>query len=158
MASHDDASPTSTEQSKPCDCDKVRWGYLNCEALSQWPVLETAEWEELRNCPQCGQVVLTCWPHEENGRPIYCRPYPETAKRLRDVDWATTLRPYLLHRLEGHFGELKQSNKVCRKAGCTKHAIKGSVLCLEHLIAKRFGRNYANIDANDRQTVAAESL
>ena len=30
----------------------------------RWPVVEMAEWEELRTCPDCGRAWLTVWPEE----------------------------------------------------------------------------------------------
>ena len=75
----------------------------------QWPVIELAEWEELRQCPDCGRHWLAAWPDEVEGGMILCSPEPASARRLRDIDRAATLRAYCLARLEEHLGELKRA-------------------------------------------------
>jgi hypothetical protein len=116
----------------------------------QWPVIELAEWEELRQCPGCGSHWLAVWPEEVEGGMILCRPQPSAARRLRDIDRAATLRAYCLARLEEHFGELKERKLECRKVGCTRKRLDGSSYCIEHLIADRFGRHLAKLDAPAR--------
>jgi hypothetical protein len=113
----------------------------------QWPVVELAEWEELRQCPDCGGHWLAIWPEEVEGGMILCRPEPSTARRLRDIDRAATLRAYCLARLEEHFGELRERKLDCRKVGCARKRLAGASYCVEHLIAERFGRHLAKLDA-----------
>jgi len=112
----------------------------------RWTVVETGEWEELRHCPECSRPWLTVWPEETEGVPLLCRPHPDSVRRLRDVDRATTLRKYCLARLEEHFGELKEHKIPCKKVDCERKRIRGSGYCLEHLIAQRFGRHLAKLD------------
>jgi hypothetical protein len=114
----------------------------------QWPVIELAEWEELRQCPGCGSHWLAIWPEEVEGGMILCRPQPSAARRLRDIDRAATLRAYCLARLEEHFGELKERKLECRKVGCARKRLAGAGYCIEHLIAQRFGRHLAKLDAS----------
>jgi hypothetical protein len=109
----------------------------------RWPVVEMAEWEELRTCPDCGRAWLTVWPEEIEGAPIVCRPKPDGARRLRDVDRAATLRKYCLARLEEHLGALKEQKVPCKKLDCERRRLSGSAYCLEHTIAQRFGRPLA---------------
>ena len=113
----------------------------------QWPVIDLAEWEELRQCPGCGAVWLAVWPEDVDGGMIFCRPEPAQARRLRDIDRAATLRGYCLSRLEEHFGELDEKNASCRKVGCQRRRIGATGYCVEHLIAERFGRHLAKLDA-----------
>jgi hypothetical protein len=113
----------------------------------QWPVVELAEWEELRQCPECSRSWLAIWPEELEGGMILCRPEPAKAKRLRDIDRAATMRAYCLARLEEHFGELKERKLDCRKVGCTRKRLSVANYCVEHLIAERFGRHLAKLDA-----------
>ena len=94
----------------------------------QWPVVELAEWEELRQCPDCGRPWLAIWPDELEGGMILCRPEPATAKRLRDIDRASTLRAYCLARLEEHFGELRERKLDCRKVGCERKRLSARQL------------------------------
>jgi hypothetical protein len=112
----------------------------------RWPVIEIAEWEELRQCPECGRPWLTVWPEETEGAPILCRPQPDDARKLRDVDRAATLRKYCLARLEEHLGELKEQKVPCKKVDCERRRLRGSSYCLEHLIAQRFGRHLAMLE------------
>ena len=83
----------------------------------QWPVVELAEWEELRQCPGCGRHWLAAWPDEVEGGMILCSPEPASARRLRDIDRAATLRAYCLARLEEHLGPLRSgSSSAARSA------------------------------------------
>jgi hypothetical protein len=116
----------------------------------QWPVIELAEWEELRQCPYCGRHWLAAWPDEVEGGMILCVPEPTSARRLRDIDRAATLRAYCLARLEEHLGPLKERKLECRKVGCVRKRLDGSSYCVEHLIADRFGRHLAKLDAVPR--------
>ena len=116
----------------------------------QWPVVELAEWEELRRCPTCGTVWLAIWPEDVDGGMVFCRPVPEHARRLRDVDRAATMRGYCLSRLEEHFGRLDERKTSCRKVACDRKRVGPTTYCVEHLIAERFGRHLANLDAPSR--------
>ena len=117
------------------------------DAVMKWPVVELAEWEELRQCPDCGDCWLAIWPEDVEGGMVFCRPLPAGARRLRDVDRASTLRGYCLARLEEHLGVLEERKANCRKVGCTRKRIGSTGYCLEHLIADRFGRHLAKLDA-----------
>jgi hypothetical protein len=130
-----------------CRCsERPAWARIEDDTVMRWPVAEIAEWEELRHCPSCGRPWLTIWPEETEGVPILCRPQPEDAHRLRDVDRAATLRKYCLARLEEHLGSLKEQKVACRKVECERRRISGSSYCLEHLIADRFGKQLAMLD------------
>ena len=113
----------------------------------QWPVVELAEWEELRRCPTCGEVWLAIWPEDVAGGMVLCRPLPQDAKKLRDVDHASTLRGYCLARLEEHLGTLDEKSTRCRKVSCGGKRIAATGYCIEHLIADRFGRHLAKLDS-----------
>jgi len=130
-----------------CACAaRPAWARVEDDSVMQWPVVELAEWEELRQCPGCGRHWLAVWPEEVEGGMILCRPQPATARRLRDIDRAATLRAYCLSRLEDHFGgELRERKIDCRKVGCTRKRINGTNYCIEHVIAERFGRQLAKL-------------
>ena len=70
----------------------------------QWPVVELAEWEELRQCPACGRHWLAAWPDELEGGMILCSPQPPTAKRLRDIDRASRCGPIAWHAWRSTWG------------------------------------------------------
>ena len=70
-----------------------------------------------------------------------------TTLSLRDIDRASTLRAYCLARLEEHFGELRERKLDCRKVGCGRKRLSVANYCVEHLIAERFGRHLAKLDA-----------
>ncbi|MES1206547.1 MAG: hypothetical protein ABUS79_11475 [Pseudomonadota bacterium] len=130
-----------------CSCQsRLRWERVDDDAVMQWPVVELAEWEELRRCPICDSVWLAIWPEDVAGGMVFCRPQPSTARRLRDVDRAATLRGYCLARLEEHFGTLDERKVSCRKVGCERKRIGSTGYCVEHLIAQRFGRHLANLE------------
>jgi hypothetical protein len=134
-----------------CACERrPSWARIESDEVMQWPVLEIAEWEELRHCPECFRSWLTVWPEEIDGPPILCRPLPEGVRKLREVDRATTLRKYCLARLEEHLGELKEQKVPCRKIDCERKRLRGANYCLEHLIAQRFGRHLTFLDTTDR--------
>ena len=97
---------------------------------------EHMTWEELERLPE-----------EIAGGMILCRPEPASARRLRDIDRAATLRAYCLARLEEHFGELRERKLDCRKVGCDRKRLSVASYCVEHLIAERFGRHLAKLDA-----------
>ncbi len=103
--------------------------------------------------PGCGRLWLAAWPEEVEGGMILCSPEPTSARRLKDIDRAATLRAYCLARLEEHFGPLRERKLDCRKVGCTRKRIEGANYCVEHVIADRFGRHLARLDpAPPRQT------
>ena len=138
---------TAPSESSSCSCaQRPQWSRLDEDAVLRWPVIEIAEWEELRQCPSCGTHWLSTWPEELEGSPILCRPLPAQAHRLRDVDRASTLRAYCLARLEEHIGELREEKRPCKKVGCERRRLRGSPYCIEHLIAQRFGRQLAKLD------------
>jgi hypothetical protein len=137
----------SREAAPACGCQgRAAWFRIEDDTVLRWPVLEIAEWEELRQCPDCGSLWLHTWPEELDGVPILCRPAPKGARRLREVDRAATLRPYCLARLEEHLGELKEQKQHCKKIECERRRLGGTGYCLEHLIAQRFGRHLAMFD------------
>jgi len=113
----------------------------------QWPVVDLAEWEELRQCPGCGALWLAVWPEDIEGGMVLCRPAPFGIRRLRELDRPTTLRGYCLARLEEHYGPLGERKAACRKVGCGRKRLGTTGYCVEHLIADRFGRHLANLDA-----------
>jgi hypothetical protein len=139
-------------EAPPCGCAKRgAWFRVGDDSVLRWPVLETTEWEELRQCPDCATLWLQAWPEELEDLPILCRPLPKDAKRLRDIDRALALRPYCLTRLEEHYGELKEKKLPCKKIECEGKRVSGAPYCLEHLIAQRFGRHLARLErANGR--------
>ena len=81
-----------------------------------------------------------------------------TARRLRDIDRAATLRAYCLARLEEHLGPLRERKLECRKVGCARKRLDGTSYCVEHLIADRFGRHLAKLDTAPRLRVAQEAI
>jgi hypothetical protein len=137
------------DELSPCSCaGRPAWARVEDDRVMQWPVVELAEWEELRQCPECSRAWLAIWPEELEGGMILCRPEPATAKRLRDIDRASTLRAYCLARLEEHFGELRERKLDCRKVGCERKRLSVASYCVEHLIAERFGRHLAKLDSS----------
>jgi hypothetical protein len=129
-----------------CACAaRPAWARSDDDSVMQWPVIELAEWEELRQCPVCSRYWLAVWPEEVDGGMILCRPEPPTARRLRDIDRAATLRAYCLSRLEDHLGELRERKIDCRKVGCKRKRLNGTNYCVEHVIAERFGRQMAKL-------------
>jgi hypothetical protein len=130
-----------------CPCrERPSWSQLDDDTVLRWPVVEVGEWEELRQCPDCGNFWLNTWPEELEGNPILCRPLPAAARRLKDIDRLETLRPYCLARLEEHLGELREEKRLCKKVGCDHRRLLGTSYCLEHLIAQRFGRQLSKLD------------
>ena len=131
-----------------CTCKtRAGWARIDDDSVMQWPVVELAEWEELRQCPVCDSVWLAIWPEDVDGGMVFCRPQPGEARRLRDVDRASTMRGYCLARLEEHFGPLDERKMSCRKVGCDRKRIGPTGYCVEHLIAERFGRHLAKLDS-----------
>ncbi|HSZ81550.1 MAG TPA: hypothetical protein VLA14_04665 [Polyangia bacterium] len=135
------------DSASKCPCsERPPWARVEDDRVMQWPVVELAEWEELRQCPDCARPWLAIWPEELEGGMIFCRPEPATAKRLRDIDRASTMRAYCLARLEEHFGELRERKLECRKVGCTRKRLSVANYCVEHLIAERFGRHLSKLE------------
>jgi hypothetical protein len=129
-----------------CGCqDRPAWAHIEDDTPLGWPVLESGEWEELRQCPTCGLYWLCTWPEEMEGRAILCRPVPPRTRRLRDLDRAETLRGYMLSSIEEHVGALKEEKTRCIKQGCDRKRIQGTTYCIEHLIAQRFGRQLSRL-------------
>ena len=89
---------------------------------------------------------------------ILCRPQPVSARRLREIDRASTLRAYCLSRLEDHFGELRERKISCRKVNCGRRRLAGTNYCLEHLIAERFGRHLAKLEQTNPGLVKPDPL
>lgn len=141
-------------EAAPADCpctSRPAWARIEDDEVLRWPVSETAEWEELRQCPSCGRAWVAVWPEEAEGAPILCRPRPGAIRRLRELDRAATLRAYCLARLEEHYGELREDKSACKKVECERKRLRGVGYCLEHLIADRFGRHLAMLDRDDRK-------
>jgi len=134
-------------QAKPdCPCaERPDWFRLEDDSFMRWPVLEAAEWEELRQCPECGASWVAVWPEEIEAPPILCRPHPADVRRLKDLDRAATMRAYCLAKLAEHLGDLKEGKQPCRKVRCERRRLHGSNYCLEHLIAEHFGRELARL-------------
>jgi hypothetical protein len=130
-----------------CPCRaRPAWSKVEDDSVMQWPVVELAEWEELRQCSGCRRLWLAVWPEEVEGGMILCSPEPASARRLRDIDRASTLRAYCLARLEEHLGPLRERKLECRKAGCDRKRLDGANYCVEHLIAERFGRHLSRLE------------
>jgi hypothetical protein len=139
-----------TAAENACDCDtKPSWSPLRDDEVLMWPVVETGDWEELRQCPHCERLWMVAWPEELEGGAILCRPRPDSAHRLREVDRPSTLRGYCLARLEEHLGEVKEVKSECVKVGCGRRRIRGTNVCIEHLIAQRFGRHLSALPPMD---------
>jgi len=130
-----------------CPCRaRPAWSKVDDDSVMQWPVVELAEWEELRQCSGCRRLWLAVWPEEVEGGMILCSPEPASARRLRDIDRASTLRAYCLARLEENLGPLRERKLECRKAGCGRKRLSGANYCVEHLIAERFGRHLSRLE------------
>lgn len=130
-----------------CACQaRPAWSPINDDRVLGWAVVESGDWEELRQCPDCGRFWLQAWPEELEGWAILCRPVPATATRLRDIDRVETIRGYCLARLAEHLGEIKEEKTKCAKVTCERKRIRGANLCIEHLIANRFGRQFSRLD------------
>ncbi len=112
----------------------------------QWPVVELAEWEELRQCPGCDRFWLAAWPEEVEGGMILCSLEPASARRLKEIDRAATLRAYCLARLEEHLGPLRERKMECRKAGCGRKRLERCQLLHRAPDRDRFGRHLARLE------------
>jgi hypothetical protein len=134
----------------PCQCaTRPAWARLEDDTVLHWPVAEAGDWEELRECPDCGNLWMCAWPEELESNPILCRPHPAGVRRLRDVNRIETIRPYCLARLEEHIGALKEEKRLCKKVDCEHRRIRDTAYCLEHHIALRFGRQLSRLERKD---------
>lgn len=141
---------------KPTECAcqaRPAWAPINDDRVLEWAVVESGDWEELRQCPDCGAYWLQAWPEELEGWAILCRPQPAGAARLRDIDRIETIRGYCVARLAEHLGEIKEDKAKCAKVTCDRRQVRGTNLCIEHLIAQRFGRQYSRLDRNRTQSI-----
>jgi hypothetical protein len=138
------------ESTASCSCAvRADWAVIDDDAVMRWSAIDIGEWEELRQCPDCGATWLAYWPEEGESPPILCRPRPAGTRKLRDLDYPSTLRPYCLAKLEEQLGELKERKGTCRRIDCPRNRLAGSTYCLEHLIAEQFGRHLARLAAPD---------
>lgn len=138
-----------TEASAKCACaSRPEWAPITDDVVLEWAVVESGDWQEMRQCPQCDRFWLQSWPEELEGWAILCRPIPHTATRLREIDQVETIRGYCITRLAEHLGEVKEEKTKCPKVTCDRRRIRGANLCLEHLIAHRFGRQFSRLDRN----------
>jgi hypothetical protein len=129
-----------------CSCSRrPDWATIEDDSVMRWQAVDIAEWEELRQCPECAAMWLAVWPEESESPPILCRPRPAGVRKLRDIDHPTTMRPYCMARLEEQLGEIKERKATCLKVNCNRHRLAGTTYCLEHLIAERFGRYLARL-------------
>lgn len=143
---------SNSAASAGCACGKrVDWAVIEDDEVMRWQAIDIAEWEEIRQCPDCGTTWLAVWPEESEAPPILCRPRPPGVRRLRDIDHPVTLRSYCLAKLEEQLGEVKERRASCRKVNCSGGRIAGTTYCLEHLIAERFGRHLARLNASDEK-------
>ena len=93
-----------------CACAKrPDFAPIQDDEVMRWLAVDIGEWEELRQCPECGATWLAVWPEESESPPVLCRPKPDGTRRLRDLDHAATMRPYCLARLEELLGEIETS-------------------------------------------------
>jgi hypothetical protein len=129
-----------------CACAKrPDFAPIEDDEVMRWLAVDIGEWEEIRQCPECGATWLAVWPEENESPPVLCRPKPQGSRKLRDLDHAATMRPYCLARLEEQLGEIKERNASCRKVNCSRHRLAGTTYCIEHLIAERFGKDLAQL-------------
>jgi hypothetical protein len=129
-----------------CACSKrPDFAAIEDDEVMRWLAIDIGEWEELRQCPECGATWLAVWPEESESPPVLCRPRPQACRKLREIDHAVTMRPYCLARLEELLGEIKERKASCRKVNCHRHRLAGTTYCIEHLIAERFGKQLAQL-------------
>jgi hypothetical protein len=141
------AMATKKRSGATCSCaERPDWATIDDDNVMRWLAIDIAEWEELRECPDCGTTWLAFWPEEGESPPILCRPLPPRTRKLKELDHPRTLRQYCLHRLEEHLGEIKERRSSCRKVRCQRNRLAGTTYCLEHLIAEQFGRHLAQLD------------
>jgi hypothetical protein len=132
-----------------CACTKrPDFAIIDDDDVMRWLAIDIGEWEELRQCPECGATWLAVWPEESESPPILCRPMPQGSRKLRELDHPSTMRAYCLARLEEQLGEIKERKANCRKVDCARHRVAGTTYCLEHLIAERFGKQLAKLGEN----------
>ena len=141
---------SNSDPSAGCSCGKrPDWETIQDDSVMRWQAIDIAEWEELRQCPDCGATWLAVWPEEGESPPILCRPRPSGARKLRDIDHPATLRSFCMTRIEEQLGEIKERKASCRKVNCKRNRLAGSTYCIEHLIAEKFGRHLARLVAPD---------
>ena len=113
---------------------------LEDDTVLHWSVLEAGEWEELRECPDCGALWLSAWPEELEANPILCRPLPDRrpppARRRPQRDPA----PLLPGPPRGAPRRAQRGEAPCKKVDCERRRLRDTAYCLEHHIAQRFGR------------------
>jgi hypothetical protein len=144
---------SKAELSTGCSCGKrPDWAVIEDDSVMRWQAVDIAEWEELRQCPECGTTWLAVWPEEGESPPILCRPRPTGARKLRDIDHPETLRAYCMAKIEEQLGEIKERKASCRKVNCSRNRLAGTTYCLEHLIAEKFGRHLARLTAADESS------
>ena len=137
---------TKSDPSAGCSCGKrPDWATIEDDSVMRWQAIDIAEWEELRQCPDCSTTWLAVWPEESESPPILCRPRPGGARKLRDIDHPATMRAFCMARIEGQLGEIKERKASCRKVNCPRHRLAGTTYCIEHLIAERFGKQLAQL-------------
>lgn len=134
----------------PCNCRfRPNWAPIENETVMHWQAIDIGEWEEIRVCPDCQQTWLTAWPLEGEAPPILCKILPERTKKLKELDRVATYRSYCLSKLEEHLGTIQEQRQDCRKVSCRRKRIVGTSYCIEHLIAERFGRQFAALGSPD---------
>ncbi len=143
--------PSKPDASASCSCGKrPDWATIEDDSVMRWQAVDIAEWEELRQCPDCGATWVAVWPEEGEAPPILCRPRPLGVRKLRDIDHPATMRPYCMARLEEQLGEIKERKASCRKVNCKRNRLAGTTYCIEHLIAEKFGRHLARLASSDK--------
>lgn len=136
----------------PCPCTtRPIWARVEDDIVLHWQVAEAGDWEELRECPECGALWMCAWPEELDSNPILCRPLPAGARKLRDIDRIETLRPYCMAQLAEHLGDLKEEKRHCKKVGCERKRVRDTAYCIEHHIASRFGRHLSCLERKEER-------
>jgi len=148
---------SKADSSAGCSCSKrPDWATIEDDSVMRWQAVDIAEWEELRQCPECGAAWLAVWPEEGESPPILCRPRPSGVRKLREIDHPATLRSFCMARIEEQLGEIKERKASCRKVNCDGNRLAGSTYCLEHLIAEKFGRHLARLSSADTDRAHAK--
>jgi len=141
---------SKSDPSAGCSCAKrPDWATIEDDSVMRWQAVDIAEWEELRQCPDCATTWLAVWPEESESPPILCRPRPAGARKLRDIDHPATMRSFCMARIEEELGEITERKATCRKVNCKGNRLAGTTYCLEHLIAEKFGRHLARLSGAD---------
>ena len=95
------------------------------------------------------RLWLAAWPEEVEGGMILCSPEPLRRGGSRRSTRAATLRAYCLARLEEHLGRCASGSSTAARPAASATAGRANY-CLEHLIADRFGRHLARLEALPR--------